>query len=246
MDYNANNMNMDRGIIPFLITAFFLIYSYPEACLSTMIDLHPIISATIQDGPRADGVFDSVTNAPSDVYVLGGYTGPSNAQFEQTNRAIYEFDLRGISNTLHIDSVRFIFTRGSASNPGNLFIQGHGYIGNGVAEIADALINNLLDTIHLNSSGAGPFPYRNTLNVTSFTQGLHANGTDYAGFMFRTPNEGSSFEEQGVFMRASFLRLSTSPVPMPEPSSFLLFGLGLILMGKLVIGKNTEWGKGRG
>jgi hypothetical protein len=171
-------------------------------------------------GDLADGIFDRV-QATTNPQVAG--TG------NFIYRAVMEFSLGSIPAGSLINSARLHWELGSSANPPN-DVQFHGYVGNGVLEIADGLHDNLLTTVSVPEAGiAGVYTF--SINVTGFLAAQLAANDPYSGFMLRLPTEPSfPYEEKNYFIGPTLLVDFT---PTPLPAALPLFATGLGALGLL-------------
>ena len=162
---------------------------------------------------NGDGVFDSITPSPP----------TAGSDFDDTtSRGLMEFDLSSISG--NVTSAALMMYRGNYGTDGIPFdIEFHGYVGDGVLEPSDALVDNLITKIQNDTASPESF----SIDVTSFIQPL----PDYAGFMIRLTDETTRNVWQRYFSTedgapGNLLVVDYSPIPIPP--AVWLFGSGLI------------------
>jgi len=156
---------------------------------------------------NGDGVFDSIiTNDPT-----------AGSDFDDTtSRGLIEFDLSSISG--NVTSATLKLHRGSSKLGSGFNVEIHGYVGDGVLDLSDAVVDNLIAEIQV------PVGIRRDydVDVTSFVQAL----PDYAGFMLRLTDETTESVFAAFTNEANLLVVDYSPVPIP--AAVWLFGSGLI------------------
>ena len=191
--------------IPLLgaVCAFFL-----GTAQAASVTLAPVDARTAFDA-NGDGVFDSIiTNDPT-----------AGADFAATtSRGLLEFDLSSISG--NVTSAELTLHRSSSKLGSGFNVEFHGYVGDGVLETSDALVDNLITNVPIDVGT----PINFNIDVTSFVQSL----PDYAGFMLRLTDETteSVFQAFSSHDLGNLLVVNYSPVPIPP--ALYLFGSGLI------------------
>lgn len=176
------------------------------------VTLEPVDARTAFDANK-DGVFDSIISPDP----------TAGADFgNNTSRGLMEFDLSSILG--NVTSAALMMYRGNYGTDGHPFdIEFHGYVGDGVLEPSDALVDNLITKIQNDADNPVSF----SLDVSSLVQPL----PDYAGFMIRLTDETTRSVWQRYFSTTSgapgnLLVVNYSPIPIP--SALYLFGSGLI------------------
>jgi hypothetical protein len=206
-------------------------------------DLITFTAATSDRGsdPQNDGVFDGVFGNPSVTQVFA----PPQGAIGQAERTAIEFDLGAFLGGTIIDSVTLqLSPQGNPNDPnGNLGVDAsetgriHGYVGNGVIEVADMNVSNLVGSI--------PGPTANgpvlVSLLPSWLQGVvDSSPSSFAGLMFAVdplPMVSASYNFAGTFSGIPFVQrpklnvefhTGEAPPPViPEPGTLLLFGSGL-------------------
>jgi len=171
-------------------------------------------------GDVADGTFDR-TQATTNPQVAG--TG------NFTYRAVMEFALGSIPTGSIVNSATLHWELGSATNPPNN-VQLHGYVGNGILDIADGLQNNLLTTVTIPDFFSTPTFF--SIDVTAFLAAQLSANDPYSGFMFRLPTEPSFPDEEKNQLIGPMLLVDFTPTPLPATLPLFTTGLGALgLMG---------------
>lgn len=175
------------------------------------------------------------TSGPYSGGTLGPFVGiidhiqRGNPSLNVESRGIYEFDIATLlSTTVNSASFSFLSNDPAIGISGCFDLSGcpaitdldiFGYVGNGVISQSDVDAGTLLTTI-------GPLPALGsliTLDVTPFISGLVNDGDLFAGFNLRA----ASFNG-GLRVPDGLLTIDYTATPVPEPSTILLFGFGLV------------------
>ena len=205
-----------------LSVALFVI---PPDAMALTITVLPAADGFGEDDP-IDGVFDLVNTTSNNRPV-----NHSTAGFNQgVHRSTFEFELPTIPGGEVITSVTFQFegvVQFGDLGPEITLI--HGYAGDGSITVGDFVESNLLGSISISVASAND-PFLETLDVTSFIEGLYSSTESHAGLLVQLQNE--SAPQHGLDLigtdtpdPARFPKLIIQTVP--EPSTALLLASGL-------------------
>lgn len=211
------------------VAIYFSLICFASGAHATVIS--PTAIGTAVDDSRficcgADGTFDAIT---SDIAVLGGSADIASNQ--DIKRGLIEFNLAVIPADSVITGAVLTIEIGSTLNRG-FPIAVHGYAGNGIIELSDAIIDNFIVEATVPREAGPPID----IDVLSFVETFPS----FAGFMLRTLSENVlSSEANGAEIRNPTLSVSfREPEPdvgngllVSEPSPLALLGIGLVGLG---------------
>jgi hypothetical protein len=202
-----------------LTAAVFCIVS--RSAVAASVTLNPVDDAFAVDQPK-DGVFDSIfPTSPSNI--VGG-----------NNSALYrsalEFSLSSIPAHSVITSATLGLRGGfAAGSSGQVGVEVNAYVGNGVAELNDMYINNVVagPTIF----NLGPIPDLTEFDVTNTIKLYYGVGAKFAGFTLSgDPSEfvlSFASEDNDESARPT-LNVVFNPVPEPSTITLLLVVLAVV------------------
>ena len=136
-------------------------------------------------------------------------------------RSALEFNISSVPSGFTIQSATlYLYASLSDANIGV-----YGYIGNGTIELGD-----FTDILPM-TTAFDPGPV-NVIDVTGFVSGLFPSGTNFVGFQLKelNPPDYNDFfsSEAGIESLRPRLEIVYAPASVPEPSTMLLLGSGLI------------------
>jgi len=198
------------------VLALSLVLLGAQSASSVTINLSPVAQGTVIDND-ADG-FDQITTPD----LQAGFQDTASGN-RSIRRAIAEFDLSQRPTSYSGVTLQIAQT---GSGPGIANYEFHGYGGDGVVSLADALnIGTLLTPPFHSANGTLEF------DVTAFVDQLLLGGATHAGILIKGTNEAFYFQDfVGVdsYNRSyspPFLRFDTAPAPEPGIPSLLLGGI---------------------
>ena len=211
-----------------LCPALFL--TQPDASASTITVL-PAADGSGEDDP-VDGVFDSFNTTSNNRPVNRSTTGVAQG----VHRSTFEFELPPIPSGEVISTVTFQFEGFiQFGDLGPHTTQIHGYAGDGSISSSDFTESNLLGSLSISVAVAND-AFLETIDVTSFVQGLYAATETHAGLLVQLQDEG--LPQHGLDLigtqwpgggeppdETRFPRLIIETVP--EPSTLLLLATGV-------------------
>ena len=171
------------------------------------VTLSPVSLGTAEDQNK-DGTFDTMS---------GGLEASSTGANE-TYRGLLEFDLSAVSGNV-TSATLSLWTTFVGGVYGAPAVEVHGYAGNGVVELSDAVVDNLITTVTVPGSSV-----LLNVNVTPFVQTLPT----YAGFMLRQVDETIDIHAGFGFIDPQIPTLTINYSPVPIPPALYLFGSGLL------------------
>jgi len=182
---------------------------------ATNITLNFVDAATATDNGPQDGVFDEF--AP---FNFGSVNNNGWTSF----RTALEFDISAVPAGSTINTVTLNMYVNWVEETRSIAL--HGYGGDGVIKLDDFSRNGLVNSTILNPPGSQNVVF----NVVGFINSLVTDGEVFAGFNVREdPANASNFLVLFFDMDAPRLSIDfTSSSAVPEPSTMLLLGSGLI------------------
>lgn len=202
---------------------------------ATMITLTAVVSDRGIDHALRDGIFDNVFGDSSVTQI----TTPPLGNLDSEERTAIEFMLGAIPSGSIIDSLALqLSPQGGSMNLGLSAAEMgeiHGYAGNGVIQVGDMMVMNLVGSI------PGPTPDGAvTISIlTGWFQSLIDSASPFAGMMFKGvdgPNAvtfsfAGTFSGIPVAQRPTlFVEFHEGGTVIPEPSTLVLFGTGAVAM----------------
>jgi hypothetical protein len=180
------------------------------------------VSEGSADDTDHDGVWDSWQPPHLELLAYNGL--PSGYNYH----AVLEFDTISIPSGSFVNSatfrVRYDFSSGS---PGDT-LQFNSYVGDGVVTFADCAVDNQIGPVY-DAHGPTPPPYY-MIPATSFVQSLVDSHSRYAGFMIEniSKNQTAFKPTNSQTPLADRPALLVTYTLAPEPSTFVLLGIGAI------------------
>ena len=187
---------------------FCLLLTISKLASADIVTLSPVAEGDITNFPPLSYSATTI----HDVFISGS---------GQETRSIAEFDLSSILAG-RVNVATLSFTEFEDQGRGTQ-IQVHGYVADGVGDTSDFFnVTNPIGAAGYNDGSNG----LEQLDVTSQIQSLVTNGEANAGFLWQRLS-GNDADFNYVW-RNPRLRIDFTPVP--EPSFFPLFGLGLFVL----------------
>ncbi len=222
-----------KSSLAILILALALLGIGSDARASTIVVL-PTADGSGEDDP-VDGVFDSFNTTSNNRPVNRSATGVAQG----VHRTAVEFELPTIPGGEVISSVTFQFegfVQFGDLGPHTTLI--HGYAGDGSISLSDFTESNLLGSLSIGVAVVND-PFLETLDVTSFVQGLYTATETHAGLLVQLQDE--SLPQHGLDLIGTqwpgggqppdstrFPRLIIETVPEPSTALLLASGLGAL------------------
>lgn len=145
----------------------------------------PVLGNMTATDLQNDGTFDTINTATP---VEARSTRVTYLNRYETKRAVFEFDLSGVSPSVPVRSAILEFTViGYGNGPGGVQLDFWGYKGDGLLNLADAVAgDSIVRSIVISSTGV------KQIDLKDFVQQLVNTGSFIAGLNIRTHNEAAT------------------------------------------------------